>query len=301
VGWELKLFFPLIIKRSVYLVAFLHFVLCAMACSTLSQTQEDIRSGKILFPFSEKTDYIGRDRPGNKFIVRSTVGNTEYEIEIPDAARNYDIVVPLTNMQASSGAGSSAAEDSSIPSSSTDREFISQFPPLEGKSPEETALLDSAFGVGKAQGPTQGPSYTRKLAKITGLYKSRQHEFALIEINNLLAYYPNSPRLYKMKGTILVKLRHFELALSAWERAFELEPGDKRLKIGIESLSTKMGINQNRGRAADATRSNRPSRAVDTEPSGAPENVSMGPKVTNEVIKNAVQTDDDLNFNYDDD
>jgi tetratricopeptide (TPR) repeat protein len=297
----LKLFFPLIIKRSVHLIVFLHLTLSVSACSTLSQTEEDIRSGKILYPFSEKTDYIGRDRPGNKFVVRSTVGNAEYEIEIPDAAHNYDIVVPLTNLQTSSGAGSSVAEDSAIPSSSTDREFIAQFPPLEGKTPEETALLDSAFGVGKAQGPTQGPSYTRKLAKITGLYKSRQHEFALIEINNLLAYYPNSPRLYKMKGTILVKLRHFELALSAWERALELEPSDNRLKKGIESLSIKMGASQKRARATDSALNSSPSRAVNTEPIGAQENVSNASNGTNGVIKNAVQNDDDLNFNYDKD
>ena len=104
-----------------------------------------------------------------------------------------------------------------------------------------------------------------------------------------------------MKGTILVKLRHFELALSAWERALELEPSDNRLKKGIESLSIKMGASQKRARATDSALNSSPSRAVNTEPIGAQENVSNASNGTNGVIKNAVQNDDDLNFNYDKD
>jgi len=130
------------------------------------------------------------------------------------------------------------------PSSTTGRELVAEFPRIEGRSPDDLALVDSAFGVTNADGTTQGPSYTVKLAKIVDLYKARNYEFALIEINNLLAYYPNSPRLYKMKGTILIKLRSLDLALGAWVRASELEPMDGRIKRAIANLERKISANK---------------------------------------------------------
>jgi hypothetical protein len=217
------------------------------SCATILP-QQDITAGTIAFPFVAQTEAIGLDSPGDKFVIKSTIGGAQYTVEIPDAARDYDIVVPLADIRSldsQTGAASAAATDPDAgPSSTTDRELVAEFPRIEGRSPDDLALVDSAFGVTNADGTTQGPSYTVKLAKIVDMYKARNYEFALIEINNLLAYYPNSPRLYKMKGTILIKLRSLDLALGAWVRASELEPLDGRIKRAIMNLERKISANK---------------------------------------------------------
>ncbi len=209
-----------------------------------------------MFPFARQTDVIGQNAQNEKFVLKSTVGATEYTIEIPDAARDYDLVVPLADLQS---VGKNQTADTNErpnlpPSSTTDKELVSEFPLMQGRSPEETALTDAAFGVGSSEGPTQAPSYSMKLAKITELYKQRQFEYALIEVNDLIAYYPNSPRLYKMKGTILVKLRNLELALGSWIRAAELDPMDGRIKKAIASLERKIDANKRSAMVLDSRR-----------------------------------------------
>jgi tetratricopeptide (TPR) repeat protein len=241
----------------------------ALGCKSLTP-QEDILTGTILFPFVQQTDVIGRNPQAEKFVLKSSVGNTEYVIEIPDAARDYDLVVPLADIQ--SVASDSAAPETRPdlpPSSSTDKELISEFPVIQGRNPEDTALTDAAFGVGSSEGPTQSPSYSMKLAKITELYKQRQYEYALIEVNDLLSYYPNSPRLYKMKGTILVKLRNLELAVGAWIRAAELDPMDGRIKKAIASLERKIDANKRSAMVLDMRRAQGLSEGTPAAP-GAP-------------------------------
>jgi hypothetical protein len=228
------------------------------SCKTIAAAvqQDDILSGTILFPFARQTDVIGQNAQNEKFVLKSTVGSTEYTIEIPDAARDYDLVVPLADLQSTGKNQTPNPNERPTlpPSSTTDKELVSEFPLMQGRSPEDTALTDAAFGVGSSEGPTQAPSYSMKLAKITELYKQRQFEYALIEVNDLIAYYPNSPRLYKMKGTILVKLRNLELALGAWIRAAELDPMDGRIKKAIASLERKIDANKRSAMVLDSRR-----------------------------------------------
>lgn len=47
--------------------------------STVSEEEDDILHGTIAFPFLEDQAPIGRDAKEDKFVIRSAVGNTEYE------------------------------------------------------------------------------------------------------------------------------------------------------------------------------------------------------------------------------
>ena len=76
------------------------------------------------------------------------------------------------------------------------------------------------------------------LADVVELYKRRQFERALIEVNQLLGYYPNSVRLLKMKGSILIKTG-YNLAERSWNKAYALRPKDKSLKR-ISALERKI-------------------------------------------------------------
>lgn len=203
---------------------------------------DDLLSGTIAYPFVDETKSIGEDRAtDDRFIIRSAVGNREYTIEIPGAARDYDVQVPLADIGESDQDVLSGAKPKELGSPvATDKEVVSALPRLERDRATDTALMDSAFGAGGANGPRQAPSYTLGMAKVNELYKRRQYEFALVELNNIIAFYPNSPQLHKMKGTVLIKMRNLPLAELAWIKALELNPRDKSVRVGLERLQRRI-------------------------------------------------------------
>lgn len=104
----------------------------------------------------------------------------------------------------------------------------------------DAALLDRSMGVAPKSGPRQSPSYAIGLSKINELFQQRKFEFALIEINNHLAYYPTSPQLHKMKGTVLIRLGQYPLAEKSWLRALELAPEDSSLRNSLKRLQARL-------------------------------------------------------------
>jgi tetratricopeptide (TPR) repeat protein len=126
----------------------------------------------------------------------------------------------------------------------TDRELLSTMPGPSQDQERDRSVLEDAMGVATPEGPEQGPSYSLGLAKIMELYKKRDYEYALIEVNQLLAYYPNAARLYKMKGTILLKTGDVQLAEKAWLRAAELDPSDRAIQKGIERIRKRLELQQ---------------------------------------------------------
>ena len=224
---------------------------CALAGCTIPDPQggeayDDVVDGTISYPFVDETAPLGRDQPDQKLVIRSAVGDREYSIEIPGAARDYDVQVPLaalgdaTAAVATAPMGAGPRGVKGVSPVATDKEMVGAFPRLDRDRPTDTALMDSAFGVGNADGPPQAPSYTLGLAKINDFYRKRQFEYALVEINNLLAFYPNSPKLNKMKGTVLLKMRNYRLAELAWIKALELDPGDKAVRAALDRLQKRM-------------------------------------------------------------
>ncbi len=218
----------------------LALALLAQGCAnSANNSQEDILSGTIDYPFASRTSPLGHNGPEEKFVIKSTVGNSEYVLEIPGAARDYDIEVPLADLKRSGAIDTNAGSVEGISKPQfTDRELVKAMPRIP--TPDDRALVEGAFGLGQSEGPMQSPSYTLHIAKINKLYLAKQYEYALIEINNLLTYYPTSPKLHKMKGTILLKLRNYKLAEIAWSRGYDLAPNDIALKKGLESLRRRI-------------------------------------------------------------
>lgn len=214
---------------------------CTTDNSAPSPEEDAIANGTIAYPFVDETRRLGKDGPQDKFIIRSTVGDKEYSIEIPGAARDYDVQVPLAEIGEADTDVIAGRKPKQLGSPlSTDREMIGALPRLDRDRPGDTALLDSAFGVGNTQGPKQSPSYTLGIAKVNDLYKRRQYEYALVEVNTLLAYYPNSPQLNKMKGTVLVKMHNLPLAELAWIKVLELDPQDRVVRAALDKLQKRL-------------------------------------------------------------
>jgi len=194
---------------------------------------EERLSGPISFPFGPTTS-MGTPEKREPFVIRSNTGAAEYQVELPGAGRDYEVEIPVS-LEGSKNP-KQAQTDAKLGSAvATDKELLSELPDMEVRQGATAALLDKSMGVGKTD-RGQGPSYSLGLAKIRNYYSAKQFEYSLIELNNLLAFYPGSPLLYKMKGSILLKLGNKSLASKSWAKALELAPGDKVLQVALSRL-----------------------------------------------------------------
>ncbi len=216
----------------------------ASSCSTTPSASDDpadALNGEISYPFVDEAQSLGKNGPEEKFIIRSAVGDHEYTIEIPGAARDYDVQIPLGDLGEADGDVIAGRKPKQLASPvTTDKEMVAALPRLDRSRATDSALMDSAFGVGGTDGPKQSPSYTLGLAKVGDFYKRRQYEYALVEVNNMLAFYPNSPQLHKMKGTVLIKMRNLPLAELAWIKALELDPADRVVRAALARLQKRI-------------------------------------------------------------
>ncbi len=232
-------------------------ILCAMdtlyfGCASSKTSRPTITEGSISYPFIADTKPLGRAREKKPLVIRSASGTSEYSVEIPDDASRYDIQIPLAELTPKGAVASQIGHEQKIMNAgTTDKELIADLPALSKSKPSDTAMLDAAFGVGSPEGPIQSPSYSLGIAKVNQHFKDRNFELALVELNNILAFYPNSPKLLKMKGTLLLKTGNRNLAMQAWQRALDLAPNDRPLKRSIERLSDRLAAEQN-ARAADS-------------------------------------------------
>ncbi len=224
-------------------IALIAMTSCA---STQDASTPTINTGSIAYPFIGETRSLGSTKRREPFVIRSATGSQEYTVEIPENSSRYDIQIPLAEI---TPAGSATASDLSgrraANPANTDKELIAALPDLAKEKSSKTGMLDSAFGVASPEGPVQSPSYTLGIAKVNQYFKERNFELALVELNNLLAFYPNSPKLLKMKGTLLVKTGNRELAMRSWQRALDLAPNDLALRNSINRLNDRIIAEQN--------------------------------------------------------
>ncbi|MCX6129333.1 MAG: hypothetical protein NTX25_09765 [Proteobacteria bacterium] len=227
---------------------FLMLGLLISSCRQSSDEYQNLVEGTISYPFADRTQPIGKDPPGDRFVIRSIRGGAEYVVEIPHAAEDYDISIPMSALPAE--AAKPKVQNPQI----TDRELLSSMPRPTQDQERDRALLDESIGVDPQEGSEQGPSYSLGLARVVEYYKAREFEYALIEINQLLSFYPNAARLYKMKGTILLKTNDLVLAEKAWRRASELDPKDHGIQKGLERLRNRLELQQKTSPKAGANR-----------------------------------------------
>lgn len=242
------------------LIASLGSLVLFCACETNSAVEE-LNNSQIAYPFYH-TNALGQDptTSRDKFVIRTISGGTEYVVEIPGAAQDYDVEVPIAQPTGEGNAGAMRVKNAQL----TDRELVASMPKLEQATEEERALMDRAYGVGERGGPRQAPSYTLGINKINQLYRQGRYELALVEINNLMAFYPTSVKLFKMKGTVLIKLRNYELAERAWLRAGDLAPQDAVIKKGLIRLRRRIE-NAAKTAAAPTAEANTTTAASDPE------------------------------------
>ncbi|MDD9952039.1 MAG: hypothetical protein OXT67_10805 [Zetaproteobacteria bacterium] len=194
----------------------------------------------ITYPFPE-THPIGVNGKPKKVVIRTRANDHEYVIEIPDGGDEFNIEVPLREAMR----GGKQRDATEIPADlshplKTDQEWTAEMPRVEDAAKDETALVDKAFGVGAKDGLTASPSFTLGVSKIHNYFKAHQYTYALVEVNHLLQFYPQSVRLHKMKGTLYVKLGEWKLADQAWQQAAQLAPNDSVIQKARQRIASKI-------------------------------------------------------------
>ena len=220
-------------------------IFCALYNCANSPAEDAIEelqmlSGTITYPFV-KTSPLGVNQPEEKFIIKTVVGEKQYIIEIPKAGREYDIEIPIAAFDDITGGASTKEAELSSPHL-TDAELTNNMPQMKNSSPKKTTILNKAFGTSPASQSKEDPSFIIGISKINQFFVNKKFSYCLIEINYLLSHYPNSILLHKKKGTVLIKLGKHKLAVKAWQKALELSPNDKRLKVALDSLRKRISI-----------------------------------------------------------
>lgn len=215
------------------------FIFLISCQSNNSDPYKSLTEGAIDYPFYSSPKKIGYNGSyGKKLVVKSISNNTEYVIEIPNSGEDYNVEIPIAQ---NTDYSSSRRKKNKIRNpQSTDRELVNQLPKLSYQSVNERLAIEKGMGLGENGGPSQSPSYIVGLSEISDHYRNREFELALIKINNLLIHYPTSAKLYKMKGTIFIKLRNYQLAEKSWSKAVNLDPSDNLLKKGLERVQQKV-------------------------------------------------------------
>lgn len=203
---------------------------------------EDRLHGTIAYPFVPE-EPLGGDPRREPLVIRARSEGREYEIEIPEIGDAYSLEIPIHNLESQFNSNSVSQ---SIPgkTTKTDRELTAALPKATSElATSRQRLLDRAFEVEDETSKAKTPSYIAELAKIKALFAKRKYEFALVAIDNLLLFYRNSPKLHKMKGTVLLKMRHYKLAEASWQQALEYEPRNRSLKQALAKLRRQIEHN----------------------------------------------------------
>lgn len=117
----------------------------------------------------------------------------------------------------------------------TDKEIVGSAHAVDDRHTKKLSDIDKNLGVQPEEAPGQAPSYTLGVQFVKELFKDKKYEDALIEVNDLLHYYPKSAQLLMMKGTLHQRMGQIDLALTAYVRASEYEPS-RKLQAQIDHI-----------------------------------------------------------------
>jgi tetratricopeptide (TPR) repeat protein len=171
--------------------------------------------------------------PRQRYVVRMSDGQRDWEVEFPEAASGYEIRIPLEGEPKILGQGEKT------PVSAADRaiadDMVRQNPELAGKERSKDGVNGERDLNGEGGG-RKAPkvSYLASLVELRELYRTRNYEVALMKVVELERDYPNDDKVLAMKGSLYRQIGRTELAREAWEQALRINPTNQ---VVIDALS----------------------------------------------------------------
>ncbi len=159
---------------------------------------------------------------GRQFLDDSDASSFEYEVPRRGTA-----------------SGEAPSPEDEFRARATDSELIGSEGGMGSPLDRELGSLERELDLEPTRPPGPAPSFSLTVKKIKNLFRKRKYQDALIETNYALEFYPQSPQLLMMKGTLHQKLQQIDLALSAYQEAFDLRPS-RKLRAQIKYLRLKV-------------------------------------------------------------
>jgi hypothetical protein len=187
----------------------------------------------------------------NRYVVRMTDGQRDWEIQLPEVATAYEVRVPLT------GAPTSPLGVDMANMTTADREILAQNEAARRDSASANGSGNSLMApdenddgqpkkppkppaAGKAapggQPPAARPSYLLTLERVKELYRTRHYELGLVELVELEKQYPEDEHILSMKGSLYERLGNKNLARDAWQQVLRINPYNLAVLEALQRL-----------------------------------------------------------------
>jgi hypothetical protein len=198
----------------------------------------------------------------NRYVVRMTDGDQDWEFQLPEIATAYEVRIPLRGKPGQNGgipvdqATLTAADKEIVGQREVDARLrADELPPAgaqgsdgdsggEGGGDPREGVRPAGLRTGKrapgaapaGPAPTPRSSYLLTLAKVKDLYRSRNYEIALVELVALEREYPNDERIMSMKGSLYEKVGRRQLARESWEAVLAINPYNLQVAEALQRL-----------------------------------------------------------------
>lgn len=194
--------------------------------------------------------------PAQRYVVRMSDGERDWEVEFPETASGYEIRIPLEAQKTKGVTWQSdnltdadrkilERERRMNPGMERDGIFVGGENLADG-SAEPGAELDEngqpveSREVGRvnedAASPTR-PSYLLGIDEVQELFQAGKFELAMVRVTELEKAYPNDAKLLSMMGTLWLQLGRRELARETWERVLQIDPENRAVIEALRQLN----------------------------------------------------------------
>jgi hypothetical protein len=218
-------------------------------------------------PFGIYDSTTSATDPSESMIFRSKNGSKAVEVEFPRANHGVtDFVIPVPGENASMRSPASVEDDapSSVSASTyanlaptqTDRELTREFSKTPFEDEQKRNDIEKGLGLVAADEmtPERRHSYLASIDRVKSLYRNGRYEAGLIEVDSLIRDFPTDPKLHQMRGTLLDRLGHRELAIKSWGQALRFDPKNETLRRYIERHGGRVPAAAKETDAAEVTR-----------------------------------------------
>lgn len=213
-------------------------------------TQDNAQQAVIVVPSAATSapDYRGDGSvPTQRYVIRMSDGQRDWEVEFPEVARGYEVRIPLRDNEREMRAAHRGL-------TRADRELIDDLRLNDPDFERQGVFMDGEHTVDRqarregeeprARGsqraedqpaPTR-PSYLRGITEVQDLFQAGQYETAMIHLVDLEEAYPNDARIKSMKGTLWLRLGNERLARRAWEQVLQIDPDNEPVREALRRL-----------------------------------------------------------------
>lgn len=201
---------------------------------------EKEKTAKISNPFNTQLT-----EPTTK--VRAQKGSDVVEYEIPRSDDQYNSY-EMSSTAALSASDSPFAQAEATPQefrkpTLSDYEIMAKAPKNSLESETDRREIEQGLGLESRDEPVESDrSYLAEVDGVKQLFRSSRFEAALLKVDELITLFPNQSQLYVMRGTLLERLGHADLAIKSWKQALRFDANNTRLKRVIEMREKRRGI-----------------------------------------------------------